>query len=278
MSSKDLKTCCAGTGPASAPCRLAVVLLCVALMAVSSGCGLFRGLWTADGASEEASLDGALAGMVPLPFEGSGGKMTAEDEADAAAAAAAAAAAGDSGAHFSSSGDPVLRPGLVVKIAVMVGEKQEIPEARAQISDKGDITLPLVGKVACDGMTLPDLKAKLTRLYDGYMRNPEVSVEFHYDDRSDSPWGKVLVQGRVKGEGWVNMPPTRDMTVSRAIQLAGGFDTSAKKHSILVTRHLPDGKTKQFRVDLMAVGKHGDIDNDIKLEPGDVIYVPESRY
>jgi protein involved in polysaccharide export with SLBB domain len=250
------------------------LLLCGGLLLWGGGCGVFR-QEKAGGAGED-SLEAALAGLVPVPFGETGGAPGDEDRA--AAAIAAAAAGWDGTARFSPDGDPLLRPGLVVKVAVMVGDKVEVKETSVQVSDKGDITLPMVGKVPCDGLTIAALRDRLTELYGAFYREPSVTVDFVYDERGDSPWGKVLVLGRVRTEGWVNIPPTRDMTVSRAIQLAGGFNTSARKNAISVKRRLPDGTAKHFRVDLLAVGKHGEIEQDIALEPGDIVYVPESPY
>ncbi len=243
-----------------------------AIVLILAGCGTLGG-----GGRDRSpgTLEEALATLVPMPFEDDDA-VSDQDRADAAAAAAAAGEAGR--ALFAGSGDPLLRPGLILKASVMVGDKQEVPETRVQISDAGDVTLPMIGKVAGSGLTLPEFKTKLSELYGHYYRDPDVSVSFFYDERSDSPWGKILVQGRVRNEGWVNIPPTRNMTVTRAIQLAGGFDTSAKKNAVLVTRRRPDGTLEQIRVDLLAIGRRGEIERDIALEPGDVVFVPESRY
>jgi polysaccharide export outer membrane protein len=242
-----------------------------------AGCSLFR---SADHheSGAEASLEAMLAGMVPLPFENDAGEFSEEDRADADAAAAAAADADDGNARFSKEGDPLLRSGLVIKVSVMLGDKREVQDTRVQVSDKGEITLPMVGKVSCEGLALPELRAKLETLYGNYYRQPEVAAEFIYEANNESPWGRILVMGRVKSEGWVNIPPTRGMTVSRAVQLAGGFNTSAKKNKILVTRRLADGSQRQYRVDLLAVAERGAIDKDLPLEPGDVVFVPERRY
>jgi polysaccharide export outer membrane protein len=171
-----------------------------------------------------------------------------------------------------------LRVGLVLKISVVVGDEREGDEHTRQISDKGEIMLPLIGRVACVGMTLPQLKARLTELYGQYLREPDVTVDFVYGAGDESPWGKVRVTGRVRSEGWYNIPPTRDMTVLRAIQLAGGYDTSAKRSAVKVTRVLADGKKKQFALDLEALGSKGDVTQDIRLEPNDVVYVPEQGW
>ena len=84
--------------------------------------------------------------------------------------------------------------------------------------------------------------------------------------------------GRVKEPGRIVIPATRDLTVSGAIQQAGGFATSAKDNAILVTRVLPEGKTESRTINLKAVGTGGRLDDDIVLEADDVVFVPEAIF
>ena len=176
------------------------------------------------------------------------------------------------------SGEPLLRAGYRLRIAVMVGDAEELAPTEVMISDKEDIALPLVGRVSCTGLTLNGLQSRLVTRYSEFLRDPEISIAFVYSETGLSPYGQVLVQGRVMHEGWVNIPPTRDLTVSRAIQLAGGFSTSAKRSSVRVTRRKPDGKNERIEVDFKAIGKQGDLEKDILLVPDDVIFVDESNF
>lgn len=250
-------------------------LAAAALAALLSGCSIFRA--APEGApSDDGSLEEALAGLVPMPFD-TPANLSASDRADLEAASAAAAAAGEADfGHFNEAGDPILRTGLVVKFSLRVGDRLEVEPMRLQVMDKGEIVFPMVGTVACDGLTLPHLKRALETRYSAFYREPQISLEFIYEPNSVSPWGRVLVQGRVAGEGWVNIPPTRDLTVSRAIQVSGGYASSAKKSAIIVTRRKPGGRKEVLKVDLERVGRKGEIERDIRLLPGDVVYVPQS--
>ena len=60
-----------------------------------------------------------------------------------------------------------------------------------------------------------------------------------------------------------------------AIQLAGGLSSSAKLTGIRITRKNGSGKGQQLNVDLKAVGASGDVEGDVGLRAGDVVYVPE---
>lgn len=261
------------------PARLLCVLLGAGL-ALWSGCAGFQTGSDRRGAQDDGSLEAALAGLVPLPFDDAGrADSSSSDQADIDAASAAADSMGEAGETlFTASGEPILRPGLMLVFSLRLGDKMEVEPMRLLIVDRGEVQMPMLGPVVCDGLTLPQLHSLLVERYSAYYREPMVMLEFYYDQNSVSPWGRVLVQGRVLREGWVNIPPTRDLTVSAVVQMAGGFNTSARKSAIIVTRRKGDGGRAAMRVDLERVGKKGELERDLRLLPGDVVYVPESRY
>lgn len=170
-----------------------------------------------------------------------------------------------------------LRPGLVINIIVLVSGKKEIEATGKRVTDKGTIAMPFLGSVTVRDLTLDELGLKLTTDYREYFINPQVIVEFIRDDNNEglSPWGSVTVLGRVKKSGKISLPATRDLTLSGAIQQAGGFDTSAKENGIRISRKRPGGGVKTWEVDLRSVGAEGLIENDILLEPDDVVFIPE---
>ena len=90
-----------------------------------------------------------------------------------------------------------------------------------------------------------------------------------------SPWGTVRVMGKVGREGPVNIPSTCDLTVTRALQLAGGITTLGNQNKVRITRTLKGGKKCSTEVDVEEIGKRGKVENDHILQAGDVIWVPE---
>jgi len=176
---------------------------------------------------------------------------------------------------------PRIGPGMALD--VRVGSATTAPKEMSVLVDQnGDITLPylLQSPVACDGLGLESLKAKLTKEYSVYIRQPQVTVTFGpYDANSGvSPWGTVTVMGEVGRPGPVNMPATMDMTVTKVLQVAGGVKQFADKSRIIVTRCDKDGKQTRTKVDLQEIGEDGRFDKDMILKAGDVIYVPETWY
>ena len=168
-----------------------------------------------------------------------------------------------------------LYPGLTVNVQVLVTGQKEVDEKSRRISESGVITLPLIGDLRVADLTVAEAQDLLKASYARFFVAPQVIVECLMES-GVSPWGYVTLLGRVKQPGQVNMPPTRELTVSRAIQLAGGLDTSARSNAIRVTRTHKDAPAEQFQVDLDRIGKRGQTKEDILLKPGDVVYVPEA--
>jgi len=176
---------------------------------------------------------------------------------------------------------PRIGPGMV--LVVTVGSATTESKVMELLVDQnGDIVLPylLQSPVACDGLGLEALKAKLVKEYSVYIRNPQITVTFgKYDERTGvSPWGTVTVMGEVGTPGPVNMPATMDLTVTKVLQVAGGVKQFADKSSIKVTRCDKNGKQTITKVDLREIGEDGRFDKDMVLKAGDVIYVPETWY
>ncbi len=178
-------------------------------------------------------------------------------------------------------GVPRVRPGVVM--VIQVGAASQAPSSmQVQVDQKGEITLPylLQEPVYCEGLTLEVLKQKLVKAYQVYIKQPVVTVAFVPVDGNNgvSPYGAVTVLGEVGQPGPVNMPATMDLTVTKALQLAGGTRPFADKKRIRVTRCDKDGNKKRTIVNLTEIGEEGMINKDIILRAGDVVWVPESWY
>lgn len=83
----------------------------------------------------------------------------------------------------------------------------------------------------------------------------------------------ILLMGKV-GQPGVYYPVAGPMTVSKLIALGGGFGQYAKRSSVLVVKK--DKAGQPLRVDMRAVLEEGRLDQDVKLEVGDTVFVGES--
>jgi protein involved in polysaccharide export with SLBB domain len=85
---------------------------------------------------------------------------------------------------------------------------------------------------------------------------------------------RVYIIGHVGKPGAVNLPSQEVLTVSKAISLAGGFSQYAKQGDVQLMRA---GKHVQV-VDVRAILTGDTKVQDPVLEPGDTVFVPESRF
>lgn len=169
-----------------------------------------------------------------------------------------------------------IRPGIA--LIIQVGTPSAPPTTvNVLVDQNGYITMPLLLQepVVCDGLSLESLKQKLVKAYSAYYRQPQITVTFApFDGKGVSPWGTVTVMGEVASPGPVNIPSTMELTVTKALQMAGGVKPYANKSKIQVSRCDKDGRITKTYVDLDDIGKGGRVDKDIPLRAGDVLFVP----
>lgn len=160
----------------------------------------------------------------------------------------------------------MLGPGDVVEVRVY--NEPELSGTH-QISDNGTIRLPLIGAIQAAGATPDQLTVRITQAYnERYLKDADVSL-FVKEHTSR----KVYVLGQVAKPG--PYPFDGKMTIIDAVALAGGTTKLADANSTLITR---DRDGKQVRV-VVKVGSIGEgREPDIALEPGDIIFVPETPF
>lgn len=177
-------------------------------------------------------------------------------------------------------GEPKVRPGVALGISVTATGASGTAAKQYFVDAEGYITMELVGRIKCDGLTLVGLQEKIAAAYKEYLLEPHVTATFIYQAGQNmvSPWGTVTVMGEVVRPGPVDVPPTLDLRVTRALQLAGGVNAIADKRRVQVTRCDKDGKRTKMKIDLLEIGEEGRPDKDMLLRAGDVVWVPMSWY
>ncbi|MBI5117889.1 polysaccharide biosynthesis/export family protein [Candidatus Poribacteria bacterium] len=138
------------------------------------------------------------------------------------------------------------------------------------IRPDGKISLPLIGDVFVEGMTPMEVSSKLTEEFSKYVKNPVVAVivtGFHSK--------KVYVIGEVERQGVY--PYTGEMTAFEAVEEAGSFTRRAALGRVILVRG--DLKNpKVIDVDLKRVVKEGMKQNDLFLQPDDIVYIPPNGF
>jgi protein involved in polysaccharide export with SLBB domain len=153
------------------------------------------------------------------------------------------------------------------EIVISFIDRDEINTARYQVSDKGFIFMPLVGRVNVAGIKAYRLEEMLNEAMAVYIQKPNVSILVNAT-------GKIMVVGAVRSPGVYKVAP--EMTVMEAILTAGSYDKgNAQLKNVLVMRGTVD-KPEVVRLNLKQMIKHGNRRDNITVKPGDMIYVPTS--
>lgn len=88
--------------------------------------------------------------------------------------------------------------------------------------------------------------------------------------------GQVYFLGEVGRPGAVPLPPERSATLARMILANGGFTRFANESRVRVLREAPDGTKQTLTVNVGRILKTGAFEDDVPLQDGDVVIVPES--
>ena len=145
---------------------------------------------------------------------------------------------------------------------------------KTRVGPDGYITFPLLGKVQATSLTAQELEAEIKRLLEtDYLVSAQVTVFIEeYHPR------QVSVIGEVNTPGKFDMPQERDLTLLDAIAMAEGFTKDALLNKVKVIRTSGTGGTDTMVVDVKAIINKKNEDNNIVLQPDDIVVVPESSF
>ena len=164
---------------------------------------------------------------------------------------------------------------LADRLRVAVYQEDDLTTL-TRIDARGRINLPLLGEIAIGGMTVTEAQAAIENAYkDGrFLRNPQVTINVEeYAPR------EVSIQGQIRNPGRFTLPIESTFTVVELVTKAGGITDIGKGTAVTITRIRPDGTKKVFTVDVDSIikgKKPNDAENNnVLLEAGDYVYVPE---
>jgi polysaccharide biosynthesis/export protein len=130
----------------------------------------------------------------------------------------------------------------------------------------GKISLPLLNDVQAAGFTAMQLAGSLRESLSKYLTSPQVTVTVNETNSR-----RVYITGEVVRAGALPLSP--NMTVLQALSSAGGFTQFARLKNIYVLR-TEDGKQVKHPFNYKEVVKGNLAEQNILLQPGDVIVVP----
>jgi protein involved in polysaccharide export with SLBB domain len=161
--------------------------------------------------------------------------------------------------------EAVLRPGDQIEIRLGGVPSEDIGQVSAAytIDGQGYVNMPHIGKVKAAGVTQAELQNAIETAYRNQQiyTNPTITINMAGQARFVNVGGDVRSPQRV--------PYTADMTLQSAIMACGGFTEYANQKKVQL---MQDGK--QTIHDFNEIRKNPS--KDVKLKPGDNIWVPQS--
>jgi polysaccharide export outer membrane protein len=125
------------------------------------------------------------------------------------------------------------------------------------IGGSGKVSLPLIGEVNAEGLSIPEFQKEVeTKLKDGYLKDPHVSVEV-------LTYRPFYILGEVNKPG--EYPFSNGLTVMNAVATANGFTYRANDKKVFIKR--VDSKEEQ----------EFPLSSTLLVAPGDTIRIAE-RY
>lgn len=166
-----------------------------------------------------------------------------------------------------AEGAYVYKLGPLDKISIEVDGMPDLLR-EVVVDGQGMVSYPLAGAVAVGGLTTTQLSQVLeARMRENHVRDPRVSVNM-----VEAMSQNLTVEGEVNKPGLY--PVYQDMTLIKAMALAGGDADFARTSAVLIFREV-DGQQYVGLYDLKAI-RYGNY-ADPRVYPNDKIVVSESE-
>ncbi len=164
--------------------------------------------------------------------------------------------------------------GALDELTVFVWRNPELG-AKVQVRPDGRITTPLITDMTAVGKTPAVLAEDIKKVLAQYIEDPLVSVMV------DKFQGTFSQQIRIVGatEKPASLPYRANMTLLDAMIAVGGLsEFAAGDKARLVRQDKATGRQTEYDLKIARLLKKGDTRANVKLEPGDVIIIPESMF
>ncbi len=137
------------------------------------------------------------------------------------------------------------------------------------IQPDGFVSLQIVGDVKISGLNLKQARTTILDKANARLKDPEITLilkEFQ------KPY--FVVAGEVAQPGKFEM--REKVTALQAVMLAGGFKDSAKASQLVLFRKINSDTAEVKVLNLKGIKRTNMLENDLVLQPGDMLLVPQN--
>jgi protein involved in polysaccharide export with SLBB domain len=162
-----------------------------------------------------------------------------------------------------------LRSRDFIRVGV-INETDTVIERR--INPDGTIDVPFLKQlVPVAGLTITEAQDLLTKRFSRYFKQPQLIIAIvAYAER------RVYISGYVGRAGPVTIPPEENLTLGKALSIAGGIQARGRRSDVAIKRLKPDGETEVILKDMRKIDAGEE--PDFILQDEDAVYVEDSRF
>lgn len=159
-------------------------------------------------------------------------------------------------------------------LSVFVYRAPELSVSDLPVRPDGRISVPLIPDIVAAGKTPTELASEIETRLRKYVKEPNVTVIVR------SFVGPFSRQVRVIGEAVKPTAiPYRDhMTLLDVMIASGGLTKFAAGNRAVIIRRLPNGQETTLHVYLTSLLNNGNIKDNVEMQPGDTLIIPESWF
>ena len=160
-----------------------------------------------------------------------------------------------------------LQPGDVLEV-----QYRYSPEFNQTVTVQPDgyITLEIGGDLKVAGFTIEETRQAILRQASKRLQDPVATIVLK---EFQKPY--FVVAGEVTTPGKIEM--RERVTAIQAIMLAGGMKETAKSSQVVVFRKINSDMAEVKLLNLKSVRRTSDLENDLTLQAGDMVFVPRDR-
>jgi polysaccharide export outer membrane protein len=161
-----------------------------------------------------------------------------------------------------------LQPGDVIEI-----QFRYTPEFNQTITVQPDgyISLEISGDLKVAGSTIEEARQAILRQASKRLQDPVATIVLK---EFQKPY--FVVSGEVTQPGKIEM--REKVTALQAIMLAGGMKETAKSSQIVVFRKINSDTAEVKVLNFKDMRRTSDLENDLTLQAGDMVYVPRDKW
>ena len=160
-----------------------------------------------------------------------------------------------------------LQPGDVLEV-----QYRYSPEFNQTVTVQPDgyVTLEIGGDLKVAGFTIEETRQAILRQASKRLQDPVATIVLK---EFQKPY--FVVAGEVTTPGKIEM--RERVTALQAIMLAGGMKETAKSSQVVVFRKINSDVAEVKVLNLKSVRRTSDLENDLTLQAGDMVFVPRDR-